>query len=69
MFVRQKWQDDRLRHNSSTDKLQMDYKQIEQVWVPDTFFANGKRGTIHMVTVPNKMMHIYKDGTVLYSLQ
>ncbi|XP_060575011.1 glycine receptor subunit alpha-2-like [Ruditapes philippinarum] len=69
IFLRQKWEDNRLKYDNMTDLewLEMDNKMMDKVWVPDTYFSNEKKASVHDVTVPNRMMHIYKNGTVLYS--
>ncbi|KAL5007862.1 hypothetical protein ScPMuIL_016668 [Solemya velum] len=36
------------------------------IWVPDLYFANEKKASFHDVTVPNKMIHLYEDGKILY---
>ena len=72
MFLRQWWRDERLDFtNNKTifDKLELDPKNIENVWQPDTFFENEKKAMIHTVTTTNQLMHIYKDGTVVYSMR
>ncbi|WAQ98151.1 GLRA2-like protein [Mya arenaria] len=69
IFLRQKWEDRRLRYGNTSELpwLELDNKMMDRVWVPDTFFPNEKRARVHDVTVPNKMMHVYKNGTVLYN--
>ena len=46
--------------------LELDSKLLEKVWVPDLFVVNEKRANFHDVTVPNKMMHLHKDGSIEY---
>ncbi|XP_046577714.1 glycine receptor subunit alpha-2-like [Haliotis rubra] len=69
IFLRQTWQDTRLRYGSlpNIDALELDTRIMSQVWVPDLFFTNEKRADFHSITVPNKLMHVYPNGTVLYS--
>ncbi|XP_052281275.1 glycine receptor subunit alpha-2-like [Dreissena polymorpha] len=69
IFLRQKWTDPRLKYGnmSELEWLELDSKMMDKVWVPDTYFPNEKTASVHTVTVPNKMMHLYKNGTVLYS--
>ncbi|KAH3831314.1 glycine receptor subunit alpha-2-like [Dreissena polymorpha] len=71
IFLRQKWTDPRLQygHLYQKEHLELDSKMMDKVWVPDTFFPNEKKASVHTVTVPNKMMHVYKNGTVLYSIR
>ena len=42
---------------------------MNKVWVPDTYFSNERRAAIHSVTTTNKLMHIYRDGTIVYSMR
>ncbi|XP_052791563.1 glycine receptor subunit alpha-2-like [Mya arenaria] len=69
IFLRQKWEDKRLEYGNTSELpwLELDNKMMSRVWIPDTFFPNEKKARVHDVTVPNKMMHLYKNGTVLYS--
>ena len=39
---------------------------LQNVWVPDTFFRNEKRATFHEVTVSNQMMRLNSTGHVWY---
>ncbi|XP_078326171.1 glycine receptor subunit alpha-2-like isoform X3 [Crassostrea virginica] len=70
VILRQRWTDKRLEfeHNKITS-LELDQKMIEKIWVPDSFFPQEKRAKIHTVTVPNRLLHIHKDGTVVYSMR
>lgn len=71
MYLRQRWVDPRLAfmNYSKADMLELDIKLMSQVWVPDTFFRNEKKGEFHLVTVPNKLMHLYRNGTIYYSMR
>ncbi|XP_033742235.1 glycine receptor subunit alphaZ1-like [Pecten maximus] len=71
IFLRQKWVDTRLVYTPvpGMKMLELDNRLIDKVWVPDTFFANEKSASFHYVTVPNKLMHLYSNGTVFYSVR
>ncbi|XP_052721054.1 glycine receptor subunit alpha-2-like isoform X2 [Crassostrea angulata] len=70
IIFRQRWTDKRLKFNHSTVRvLELDQKMIERIWVPDSFFPQEKRAEIHDVTVPNRLLHIYRNGTVFYSMR
>ena len=70
VILRQRWTDRRLKFNHSTvGVLELDQKMTEKVWVPDSFFPKEKRAQIHEVTVPNRLLHIYSNGTVFYSMR
>ena len=68
MFVRQEWVDTRLRFLNliSADSLELDSRLMESVWVPDLYFRNEKKAYFHTVTFPNKMLHLFHDGTINY---
>ncbi|GFR99777.1 glycine receptor subunit alpha-2 [Elysia marginata] len=51
------------------DHLELDTRLMDKVWYPDTFFINEREAKFHEVTVPNKLMHIFSNGTVFYSLR
>lgn len=40
-----------------------------KVWLPDTFFANEKRGFTHAIDKDNIMLRISPDGNVTYSFR
>ena len=40
-----------------------------KVWMPDTFFRNERRGSMHNVLVPNLYVRIFADGMVLFSIR
>ncbi|XP_052792647.1 glycine receptor subunit alpha-3-like isoform X2 [Mya arenaria] len=69
MFLRERWVDERLRYvdDQNFTRLELDYSLFDQVWMPDMFILNEKFSNFHEVTIPNKMVHVYPDGTVQYS--
>lgn len=70
IILRQKWEDMRLKfEHFKANSLELDQKMIEKIWVPDSFFPQEKQAKIHEVTVPNRLLHIYKNGTVVYSMR
>ncbi|XP_061163866.1 glycine receptor subunit alpha-2-like [Saccostrea echinata] len=70
IIFRQRWTDKRLVfNNTNINSLELSQKMIEKIWVPDSFFPKEKSATIHQVTVPNQLLHIYKNGTVFYSMR
>ena len=42
---------------------------LNEIWKPDTHFYNGQGTHIHAMTMPNKLIRIRNDGTVLYSIR
>lgn len=69
MFLRERWEDERLRftETQSSSRLELEGSTVDKVWLPDVYILNEKTSSYHDVTVPNKMMHLYPNGTVQYS--
>ena len=67
LYVRQTWTDWRLRFNETKRTVTLNYNQLSRIWIPDLFFRNEKRAISHDVTVPNRLLRLYPDGTILYS--
>lgn len=71
IFLRQKWVDLRLKHDplNNTEFLELDTSVMDSIWTPDLYFVNEKNAAFHHVTVPNKFLHVYPDGTIIYSVR
>ncbi|XP_045204206.2 glycine receptor subunit alpha-2-like isoform X2 [Mercenaria mercenaria] len=71
MFLRQTWNDSRLTYTPipRLRSLELDSRLMDQIWIPDLFIANEKQAHFHSVTVPNKLMHIYPEGRIQYSIR
>ncbi|XP_041360161.1 glycine receptor subunit alpha-3-like isoform X2 [Gigantopelta aegis] len=71
IFLRQKWQDRRLTYEplNNIEALELDARIMSKIWVPDLFFANEKNAAFHDVTVPNRLMHVYPNGTIFFSIR
>ena len=41
----------------------------EKIWKPDLFFSNEKEGHFHNIIMPNVLLRIHPDGSVLYSIR
>ena len=69
MIVRQTWNDSRLAYYPMPGftLLELDSILMNKVWVPDLYFPSEKKAEFHTVTVPNKLMHIYPYGMIMYS--
>lgn len=68
--MRQSWKDERLAFAKilpNVTTISLDHKLFDQVWIPDIFFPNEKQSHTHCVTVPNTMIRMYPDGTILHS--
>ncbi|XP_029297014.1 glycine receptor subunit alpha-3 isoform X2 [Cottoperca gobio] len=70
IFLRQKWNDPRLAYAEyPDDSLDLDPSMLDSIWKPDLFFANEKGAHFHEVTTDNKLLRIFKNGNVLYSIR
>ncbi|XP_061183669.1 glycine receptor subunit alpha-1-like isoform X1 [Saccostrea echinata] len=71
VFLRQTWVDPRLNFErlSNFSNLELDQRMMGSVWIPDTYFPNEKEGHFHVITVPNRLLHISRNGTVFYSIR
>ncbi|XP_060566247.1 glycine receptor subunit alpha-2-like [Ruditapes philippinarum] len=69
VFIRERWTDDRLSYTDSVNltRLELDTSMFDDIWMPDVYIVNEKESDYHEVTVPNKMVHIYPNGTVQFS--
>ncbi|XP_076468139.1 glycine receptor subunit alpha-1-like [Babylonia areolata] len=68
-YLRRKWVDERLAFQSfgGSGVLELDTRLIDHLWIPDIFFRNEKAAVVHNVTVPNRLIHLFRNGTVLFS--
>ena len=70
VILRQIWTDSRLSFAASVldvPSLGIPDVYYEHVWLPDTFFYDGKEEDIHDVTMSNKMFRVYHNDTIVYS--
>uniref|UniRef100_S4RWU3 Gamma-aminobutyric acid receptor subunit pi n=1 Tax=Petromyzon marinus TaxID=7757 RepID=S4RWU3_PETMA len=68
IFLRQRWVDERLCFDANKS-LSLDGRLVQLLWVPDTFIVDSKRSFLHAVTVENRLIRIFPNGTVLYALR
>ncbi|XP_048398930.1 glycine receptor subunit alphaZ1 isoform X2 [Stegostoma tigrinum] len=70
IFLRQQWNDPRLAYSEfPDDSLDLDPSMLDSIWKPDLFFANEKGAHFHEITTDNKLLRIFKNGNVLYSIR
>ncbi|KAK6975636.1 Glycine receptor subunit alpha-3, partial [Biomphalaria glabrata] len=71
VLVTQSWYDFRLQFYEliNADHLELDSKLIAKFWVPDLYFVNEKSSEFHDITVPNRLLHLYRDGRVVYKMR
>ncbi|XP_077990571.1 glycine receptor subunit alpha-2-like [Glandiceps talaboti] len=70
MYVRQMWNDTRLRFNA-TNAIVINGSHKNNIWVPDLFFTNAKDSSVHMSTSTKESMllRVTPDGEVLYTIR
>ena len=67
-YFRQQWIDQRLKFNNTYfDELPMNWKFLQKMWRPDTYFLNGKDSYLHKISVPNRFVRISPNGRISYS--
>ena len=47
-------------NTSGLEELALNWAFLAKIWVPDTFFVNGKKSFLHKITVPNRFAFIIK---------
>ena len=65
-YLRQQWLDPRLSHPAATAIL-LSQRRKDDIWVPDLYFSQSKDEQSHDITVPNILIRVHPDGTILYS--
>ncbi|CAH1256288.1 GABRB1 [Branchiostoma lanceolatum] len=68
IFLRQYWRDDRMSFEGTNLTLSLDGRLAENLWLPDTFISNSKESFLHKVTVDNRLIQLYPNGTILYGI-
>ncbi|KAG9333718.1 hypothetical protein JZ751_010652 [Albula glossodonta] len=68
IFLRQRWTDERLCFKGNKS-LSLDGRLVELLWVPDTFIVDSKKSFLHDITVENRLIRIFPNGTVLYAIR
>ncbi|CAL8262712.1 unnamed protein product [Lota lota] len=70
IFLRQRWRDSRLVFpGNGNESVSVDGRLVSLLWIPDTFIPDSKRSFLHDVTVENRLIRIFSNGTVLYALR
>jgi hypothetical protein len=69
LHLRESWVDERLTYTDvlNLTRLELDSSLFDKVWVPDLYILNEKSSNYHEVTVLNKMIHVYPNGTIQLS--
>lgn len=70
MYLRQQWNDSRLRfepsQNNNNRRLKVGHEEIRKLWIPDVFIRNEKSASFHYVTSENNLLYISAEGTLWY---
>nr|ALS46611.1 glutamate gated chloride channel GluCl2 [Tetranychus cinnabarinus] len=67
---REEWRDERLQYNDNNEQIKfLTLTDPNRIWKPDLFFSNEKEGHFHTIIMPNVLLRIYPDGSVLYSIR
>ncbi|XP_030831898.1 glycine receptor subunit alpha-4 [Strongylocentrotus purpuratus] len=71
ILLKEYWNDPRLAYGNKSHLpyLGSGKDMIEQIWAPDLFFANEKQANYHDVTQPNRLVRIYPNGDIYYSMK
>ncbi|XP_052795371.1 glycine receptor subunit alpha-4-like isoform X2 [Mya arenaria] len=72
VFLRMWWQDERLNftaNHTSYNCVELDVNQMRAVWEPDLYFSNELQGATHKITSSNRLMHLFKNGTIVFSIR
>ncbi|KAL8173014.1 UNVERIFIED_CONTAM: hypothetical protein K2H54_037517 [Gekko kuhli] len=68
IYLRQRWTDPRLVFEGNKS-FTLDARLVKYLWVPDTYIVDSKRSFLHEVTVENRLIRLFSNGTVLYALR
>ncbi|XP_029797106.1 gamma-aminobutyric acid receptor subunit pi [Suricata suricatta] len=68
IYLRQRWTDQRLVFEGNKS-FTLDARLVEFLWVPDTYIVESKKSFLHDVTVGNRLIRLFSNGTVLYALR
>uniref|UniRef100_F7FQN9 Gamma-aminobutyric acid receptor subunit pi n=2 Tax=Callithrix jacchus TaxID=9483 RepID=F7FQN9_CALJA len=68
IYLRQRWMDQRLVFEGNKS-FTLDARLVEFLWVPDTYIVESKKSFLHEVTVGNRLIRLFSNGTVLYALR
>jgi len=68
MYFRQAWTDSRLKRSGlGSDQITGNEELRQELWTPDTFFANDNGGEIGKVMTPNIFVRVNASGEVFMS--
>ena len=70
-YLRQRWQDRRLVYNDTDlgGHIEVHSRFMDELWIPDLTFINEKDSHFHEVTKPSRMLNLFPDGRISYSVR
>ncbi|CAH1777321.1 unnamed protein product [Owenia fusiformis] len=69
-FLRQEWNDPRLQYEGGKQRyITLTSESIKNIWTPPLYFPNEKKGELHTMIIPNKLIRVTPNGTVTYSIR
>ncbi|XP_069055437.1 gamma-aminobutyric acid receptor subunit pi [Pleurodeles waltl] len=68
IFLRQRWTDERLVFEGNKS-FSLDARLVQLLWVPDTYIVDSKKSFLHDITVENRLIRLFANGTVLYAIR
>lgn len=73
IYFQQQWLDRRLNYSDQVENtncpITLDSRVADQIWVPDTYFINDRKSFVHDVTMKNRLIRLWPNGTVLYGIR
>lgn len=63
------WEDERLNYTGLANYTRLEFggDDVDRIWQPDVYFLNDRNYESHKVTANNVMIHVYRNGTIVYS--
>ena len=68
LTFRNQWTDSRLKFDDMKGQIKyLQMTDIKKIWMPDIFFSNEKQAHFHSIIMPNVLLRIHPEGTILHS--
>ncbi|XP_033112950.1 glycine receptor subunit alpha-2-like [Anneissia japonica] len=69
LYMRQNWNDPRLKFNDYNHTVTVDVSLLDNLWFPDLYFPSEKKAETHDITTDNKLLRLSPNGDILYSIR
>ncbi|XP_071951847.1 glycine receptor subunit alpha-2-like isoform X2 [Antedon mediterranea] len=69
LYMRQNWNDPRLKFTDYNHTVTVDVSLLENLWFPDLYFPSEKKAETHDITTDNKLLRLSPNGDILYSVR